>query len=321
MRKLGIDVSEHNGYIDVQKIKNNGIDFMIIRSSWGHFAQDKQLDNNVRKCNEVGMKWGLYHYSYATNNDDARNEVTNFLELSKRYQGRSYPLILDMEDADHWKQGQGVTMHQEIETIRIWKEVIEKSGNYLMLYINRDWWNRLRAIDPQLIDSIDIWLAHWGITEPSIECGMWQFTSDGVVSGSSKRTDMNYCYKDYPSLISKKEPEPVAPVPPKPMYDEYSFANDVWVSNKWGTGETRKQNAILLGLDYDKIQRIIGEIATGKKGTIVNDKMSARDFAIDVWYHGKWGTGETRKQNCIKQGVNYGEVQRLIGLLAQGKNI
>ena len=61
-------------------------------------------------------------------------------------------------------------MEQEVRTIRIWKEIIEGAGQYLMLYCNKDWWNKLRAIDAKLIDSIDLWLAHWGISEPSVNC-------------------------------------------------------------------------------------------------------------------------------------------------------
>ena len=37
MRRLGIDVSEHNGILDWDAIKKGGIEFAIIRSSWGHF--------------------------------------------------------------------------------------------------------------------------------------------------------------------------------------------------------------------------------------------------------------------------------------------
>lgn len=224
---LGIDISEHNGNVDMNRIKKAGVKFAIIRASWGHFSEDKQVRNNVKKCNDVGLNYGLYHYSYARNDAEARQEATNFLNLAKQFGGRTYPLVLDMEDADGWKAGQGVSMTQEIRTIKIWKEVIEGAGEYLMLYVNKDWWNRLRAIDAKTIDSLDLWLAHWGIPAPSVNCGIWQYSSDGKIDGSSARTDVNYAYRDYPSILGKKPSKPSKPTSPKPVGTKYKVGDVV----------------------------------------------------------------------------------------------
>ena len=35
---LGIDVSEHNGVVNWEKIKASGVKFAMLRASWGHFA-------------------------------------------------------------------------------------------------------------------------------------------------------------------------------------------------------------------------------------------------------------------------------------------
>ena len=198
----GIDISEHNGNVDMTKIKNSGIEFVIVRSSWGHFTKDKQADNNVSKCNAIGMPYGLYHYSYATSEAEARTEAQEFLKLSKQYSGRSYPLVLDMEDADGYKKDRGIGFNQEIKFIKIFKEIIEDAGEYLMLYTNKDWYSHFIAIDKSLIDSLDLWLAHWGISAPSVSrAGIWQYSNVGKVTGSSANTDMNYAYKDYPTII------------------------------------------------------------------------------------------------------------------------
>lgn len=50
-------------------------------------------------------------------------------------------------------------------------------------------------------------------------------------------------------------------------------------------------------------------------------KMTERQFALEVWNEGKHGTGEKRKQECKKYGVDYNEVQRLINILAAGGKI
>lgn len=204
LKLFGVDISEHNGNVDFNKMKKDGVKFVMLRSSWGHFAEDEMVRINVAKCKATGMPYGFYHYSYASNDSEAKTEATSFLALCRNLGGYTYPLNLDMEDADGWKALNGVGDSQNLRTIKIFKDVLEGNGEYMTLYMSKSWFDRLRAKNRALIDSLDAWLAHWGIAEPSMSCGMWQFSSDGEVSGSSARTDVNYAYKDYPSIIGKK---------------------------------------------------------------------------------------------------------------------
>lgn len=238
--KKGIDVSEHNGVLDWVSIKASGISFAMIRASWGHFVEDAQLRRNVEQCVRVGMPYGLYHYSYASNDEEARSEATSFLQLSKQFNNRSYPLNLDMEDADGWKARNQVSDAQNLRTIQIFKDIIEGSQEYLTLYMSKSWFDRLRPLNRTLIDSLDAWLAHWGIASPSMDCGMWQYSSDGVVQGSSKRTDMNIAYKDYPSILSSMNQSQSPAIPEAPKEKEKYWkgmpltCTGVWTSSTGG---------------------------------------------------------------------------------------
>lgn len=44
------------------------------------------------------------------------------------------------------------------------------------------------------IPEINIWLAHWGIDSPSLDCTMWQF---GAVEIEDEEYDGNIYYSDY----------------------------------------------------------------------------------------------------------------------------
>lgn len=215
---LGVDISEHNGNVDFARMKADGVKFAMLRTSWGHFAKDNMIDTNVAKCKSAGLPYGFYHYSYASTDAEATQEAKSFLTLCKQLGGYTYPLNLDMEDADGWKARNGVGDDQNLRTIKIFKDILEDDGQYMTLYMSKSWFDRLRAKNKALINSIDPWLAHWGITEPSMDCGMWQYSSDGVVNGSSARTDVNWCYKDYPSILANVGVQ-VSPAPtpaPKP---------------------------------------------------------------------------------------------------------
>lgn len=199
---LGVDISEHNGNVDFAKMKADGVKFVMLRSSWGHFEEDAKVRDNVKKCKAAGMPYGFYHYSYADTEANAKTEASKFVALCKELGGATYPLCLDMEDADDWKKENGVGDSMNIKTIQIFKDAIEGAGEYMTLYMSKSWFDRLTPLNKTLINSIDAWLAHWGVSEPSMDCGMWQYTSDGDVDGSSARTDMNYAYIDYPTVIA-----------------------------------------------------------------------------------------------------------------------
>ena len=190
----GIDISAWNGNVDMKKIKADGVKFVMIRASYGNGHEDSQFRNNVKKCNDAGMPWGAYHYSYALNATEAKAEAKAFLKIVKSVTGRSYPLVVDIEDADKYKSKRGMTIKDEIPVIQAFKGVI---GDDLMLYCNLSYYNTLHKASPTLINSLDLWLAHWGVNEPGAKCDIWQYSSDGKVNGSSNRTDMDKCYTDY----------------------------------------------------------------------------------------------------------------------------
>lgn len=192
MSKKGIDISEHNGNSETA-IK--GADFVMIRSSWGHFAIDKKLEDNVKLCKKHGKPYGFYHFSYARNYKEAKDEAHKCMNLISRY-GNTYPIALDLEwdDGANWKKNNGITYASEMEVLKAWKEVVEQEcKTYLLLYCNRSFYNQLKAVNEARLKSVDLWLAEWGVSEPSIPCGMWQYRGDPL--------DLDVAYYDYPTLL------------------------------------------------------------------------------------------------------------------------
>ena len=202
----GIDVSQHNGELDVAKIKQSGISFIIIRTGYGMYYEDQQFQRNVAECEAAGMPYGFYHYSYARNLKEAEQEAAGML-TSIAKTNPTYPVYIDMEDSDHWKENNGNpsnAMYQEI--CEYFCKRVEEAGYYAGIYANLDWlMNRLHS---SRLDRYDKWVAQWAAAcTYDMPYGMWQYSSDGKISGSSIRTDMNYALKDYPALISPARQE------------------------------------------------------------------------------------------------------------------
>ena len=76
MNKNGIDISEYQGDIDFNLLKGN-IDFAIVRTSIGNFREDKKHKQNIRGLESIEVPYGVYHYSYATNEKVLFSKVPN----------------------------------------------------------------------------------------------------------------------------------------------------------------------------------------------------------------------------------------------------
>ena len=108
----GIDVSENNGVIDWQAVKEAGIEFAIIRIGYGKFNLDSRFIENVNGALDVGLKVGVYHYSYALSDDMAGVEarfVADTIFDCGLEDSLEMGAWLDMADAAGHKEHHGVS--------------------------------------------------------------------------------------------------------------------------------------------------------------------------------------------------------------------
>ena len=184
--RTGIDVSEHNGVINWEQVKASGIDFAIIRCGYGMDQtdqDDKQWIRNVTECERLGIPYGVYIYSYATNTDRARSEAQHVLRL---IQGRnlSYPVYFDMEDDS--------TLGADLAAIaETFCSTIENAGYAVGIYANTNWWNSY--LTDARFSQWYRWVAEWGAScNYKGTYAMWQYSNTGSVPGISGNVDMNY---------------------------------------------------------------------------------------------------------------------------------
>lgn len=199
----GYDISEHNGDIDIKKLKENGAQFVMIRAGYST-VQDVKFKRNVLECEKYGLNYGVYWYSYSLSYNDAllaaKACIKAIYSVCVNTNYFTYPIAVDIEDADGWKKQHGWSYQQEIEVIKAWKQVIEQeNGLFLQLYCSASWYKAMKAIDATTIDSLSLWLAHWGVGSPSYTCDVWQYTSNEIFDG--KRIDANYSYVDFKTLL------------------------------------------------------------------------------------------------------------------------
>lgn len=194
----GIDVSYANGRINWDEVKGN-VDYAILRLGYGSdkaSQDDTQWARNVAECKRLGIPWGAYLYSYAMNIDEAESEATHALRLLKGLKP-TYPIYIDMEDADGYKAKRGgVTKRCATDICRVFCERLTAAGFIAGVYANKDW-----AVNRLLMDELvqyTFWLAQYNSKVTyTVKYDMWQYTSDGTVPGIGGRVDLNICYKEF----------------------------------------------------------------------------------------------------------------------------
>lgn len=94
-----IDVSEWQGTIDWNKVKNSGVDAVILRFAYGTSYFDKQFERNLREVRRLGIPYGLYIFSTSRNSNDATSEANFTQQIVKKYNlyDLSLPIFYDLE--------------------------------------------------------------------------------------------------------------------------------------------------------------------------------------------------------------------------------
>lgn len=177
----GIDVSEHNGLVDWQAVKNAGYKFAIVRCTYGKTGEDSMFRQNVLGAMAVGIKCGAYHYSYALDSYNAQIEAEH-CERVISYAGvlLELPVFFDMEDADNYKLNHGFDFHRDTIT-NICESFITNVRLNCGLYASYSW---LRdKIDVARLGNIPVWNAQWS-NQDDYKGDFWQYTDSEIVNGN-----------------------------------------------------------------------------------------------------------------------------------------
>jgi len=199
-----IDVSGHDGLIDWDSAKEH-IEGVIIRIGYGNdyaYQDDKQAVQNMDECERLGIPYGVYIYSYAMTMQETESEISHTLRMLK---GRNpvRGVWFDMEDADEYKKNHGMDVYSEEDRtlltdicIRFIDEMHSR-GYITGVYANYDYYkNVLDTNRLSLTEGFNMWLAHWDVEEPDMDCMMWQF---GAYRIGDHEFDGNIYYADYSS--------------------------------------------------------------------------------------------------------------------------
>ena len=189
----GIDVSYWQGSINWNSVKSAGVEFAILRA-WC-WQKDTRFEEYYANAKAAGVPVGAYSYIYAETIADARTEANNLLSVLKGKQFE-YPIYIDVEESKYQSMNKALVT----SIVKTELDILEAAGYYAAFYTGTYFaYNALNLSD---LAAYDCWIADYrGYCGYTGAHGMWQYSSTGSISGISGNVDLNYCYRDYPTII------------------------------------------------------------------------------------------------------------------------
>lgn len=192
---IGIDVSNHQGDIDWETVKNSGVEFAFIRIGYGHnreakIMEDEKFRKNLEGARNVGLKVGLYFYSYATEIWEAE-EQANWIVKALNGEKIDLPIVFDYET---WKSfpTYNINIVDLNKVAKRFLDILHDNGyegmNYSSKYYLNTIWN---------LSEYPTWLAHYvSKTNYDKDFKVWQFSNTGEVPGINGFVDLDVLYLD-----------------------------------------------------------------------------------------------------------------------------
>ena len=192
--EIGIDVSKWQGDIDFTKVKNAGASFVMIRvgsqsGTDGEYILDQAFKQNIENALKNDLKVGVYFYSYADSEKEAKKQANWVIKQIKDYE-ISLPIVFDFESFDAFNQME-LSIFGLNEVANSFIKTIDDAGYEGVLYGSK---NYLNAIWKYHTDPV--WLAHYtDQTNYEGEYFMWQMCDDGKIDGIDGYVDIDILYK------------------------------------------------------------------------------------------------------------------------------
>ncbi|MCD8068634.1 MAG: glycoside hydrolase family 25 protein [Lachnospiraceae bacterium] len=198
----GIDVSKFQEEIDWEQVAADGVEYAFIRVGIrgygsGALVEDDSYETNVEAALAQGIAVGVYFYSQAITVEEAIEEADFVLEAVGRYDGITYPIVIDIEKVgEEGARADALTQEERTEVCLAFCERIAEAGYTPMIYGNTETFTLL--LDIEQIAVYDRWIAFYDeVLCFPYEFSVWQYTHNGTVAGIDSGTDLNLSFKEW----------------------------------------------------------------------------------------------------------------------------
>ena len=205
----GIDVSAYQTKVDWDKVKQQGISFVIIRcglryAKSGQLAEDNKFIQHITGAQKAGLDIGVYFFTEAINEAEGKEEASYAVQLVKKSGVKlAYPIAIDTENVFYTENGKqkpgransgALSTAKRTAAVKAFCEEIKKLGYEPMIYASTSWLNNELNMKEL---PYNVWVAQYAKKcDYKGSYQIWQYTSTEKVDGvfGTATVDANYCY-------------------------------------------------------------------------------------------------------------------------------
>ena len=208
----GVDVSEYQGEVDWDKIKEQNIDFAFIKATEGSKGKDNSFDKNYEKLKNMDMLLGLYHFfSFESLGEE---QADNYIKVVGNIENDEN-LMLPIIDIEYYSYYKKAKPNKEWVTKELQKMLDKLEKTYRVkpiIYTTMEFYQEY--IEGEFLEY-DIWIRNI-LTKPDLEnreWKFWQYTGRGKLkgyNGEEKYIDLNVfngSKEDFVNYVKSKKEE------------------------------------------------------------------------------------------------------------------
>lgn len=183
----GIDVSQFQGNIDFQAVRESGIEAIYIRAAFGGTFIDPYFEANYVKAKDAGLRVGFYHAITPRTTEQAISQANFFYQLIKNKDSDLYP-AMDFEKFS------GLSRTEINEIALAYVQTLRNALGYRpAIYSDA---NNVENLWRPELSSYPLWIADYSVAQPTT-IGFWrtwdgfQYSDIGRVPGISGNVDLD----------------------------------------------------------------------------------------------------------------------------------
>ena len=195
--QVGIDVSAHQQEIDWQRVADSGVQFVILRVGYrgyteGTIQEDAYFTQNLEGAIDAGLDVGVYFFSQAIDEQEAREEARFVLDKISGYL-LAFPVFFDWEKIGSEARSDTMDLASLTIVTDTFCTEIRNAGYQAGLYFNQQL--GYEELHLPSLQTYTFWLAEYNDT-PSFayHFDLWQYSASGTVDGIEGDVDLNLAF-------------------------------------------------------------------------------------------------------------------------------
>ena len=195
----GIDISSYSGEVDWNRVKNAGIDFVMVRLGGRGYGDEGSLYSDAKAADYIsgaqaaGIKTGGYFFSQAITEDEAREEALYCQQILGGLK-LDFPLAYDWEIIkEDAARTDSLTAEQATSCALAFCAKAKELGFKPLLYASDEEFSK--KYDMSRLSDCDVWYCEYA-DEPHFpyRFSMWQYSKTATVDGIEGNADLDLCF-------------------------------------------------------------------------------------------------------------------------------